>query len=276
MRAWLLVLAGCRMGFDGQSGVDAQQDGARQDADASARCTAIVHDEDHDGIDDACDVCPHVADPSQVDTDGDGVGDACDPSPSSPTEHIVLFEPFTQTSVPSGWTVNDFSATSTYTFDGESIHVLAVGGQWLLSRPSVPAHDRFAFGGRLGARGTAMYQSVTLSLSESPSPFKRYFCDLIDYFPSQPTTLSLTSTTDSVNYTNTGTIAIPGTPPVPMGAFTLVADHAPPMIKCSLGYGPGYSTTPMIPSGIAPANVNIYVGAEDVTIDWFVQIHTDP
>lgn len=38
----------------------------------------IPADSDGDGIDDAVDVCPDVADPAQADSDGDGTGDACD------------------------------------------------------------------------------------------------------------------------------------------------------------------------------------------------------
>ena len=40
--------------------------------------TPIGPDADGDGIGDAADVCPNVADPGQLDTDGDGSGDACD------------------------------------------------------------------------------------------------------------------------------------------------------------------------------------------------------
>jgi len=40
-------------------------------------------DTDGDGIGDACDVCPAVANADQIDTDGDGLGDACDVCPAA-------------------------------------------------------------------------------------------------------------------------------------------------------------------------------------------------
>ena len=45
---------------------------------AVSEVTTICRDGDGDGVCDADDVCPDVADPAQTDTDGDGVGDACD------------------------------------------------------------------------------------------------------------------------------------------------------------------------------------------------------
>ncbi|APR83973.1 Cartilage oligomeric matrix protein precursor (COMP) [Minicystis rosea] len=41
-------------------------------------------DSDGDGIPDACDSCPNIADPADPDSDGDGIGDACDNCPGVP------------------------------------------------------------------------------------------------------------------------------------------------------------------------------------------------
>jgi hypothetical protein len=46
-------------------------------------------DTDGDGIPDAQDNCPAIANPGQADTDGDGVGDACDHCPFTPAGSVI-------------------------------------------------------------------------------------------------------------------------------------------------------------------------------------------
>lgn len=83
-------------------------DGPSPDGDAGACATPVGHDEDADGLDDGCDRCPHVPDPSQADGDGDDVGDACDPHPGV-LDQIVRFDSFATTptdwDLPTGWMV---------------------------------------------------------------------------------------------------------------------------------------------------------------------------
>jgi hypothetical protein len=91
-----------RMGLDGLAGFDLDavaavysvetaggQDGDGDGiVDAADGCPLLAdpaqHDADGDGVGDACDLCPATADPAQHDRDGDGVGDACDLCPATP------------------------------------------------------------------------------------------------------------------------------------------------------------------------------------------------
>jgi hypothetical protein len=126
------------------------------DSDASASVDAQV-DRDHDGIVDAVDNCPEVANASQVDEDSDGlgdvcdpcppftdnqdsdgdeVGDACDPNPAVAGDKLVAFEGF-QDALSGSWTVmGTFTMTG-----GEGVLSATDTSTSLLTRPS-PASAR--------------------------------------------------------------------------------------------------------------------------------------
>src|SRR4051812_11772680 len=85
------IAGGCgRFSFD----IAASSDNDAAPADTVAPCTAppAEHDEDKDGVDDACDVCPQIAG-DQRDADNDGIGDACDLATTR--QQRTFFDPFT-------------------------------------------------------------------------------------------------------------------------------------------------------------------------------------
>lgn len=78
----------------------------------AARCFDTTHDEDSDGIGDACDICPASPDPRQLDTTeratmiafADGVGDACDPRPRLSGDTLAAFHSFRDPAAADEWT----------------------------------------------------------------------------------------------------------------------------------------------------------------------------
>ncbi len=82
--------------FDGPlPDADADVDGI---ADATDNCPTVANanqrDHDLDVRGDACDHCPHLPDATDPDGDGDGLGDACDPRPAAAGDTLIAWDGF--------------------------------------------------------------------------------------------------------------------------------------------------------------------------------------
>ena len=126
-------------------GDQSMPDGGNRDTDgdgvldASDNCPAVANanqfNEDSDKFGDVCDPCPPVAGDSPPDTDGDGVADACDPNPAVAGHSIALFEGF-HAGVPTGWEV-----TGTWTMTGDDIEGAATNAIVLATPLTTTTHE---------------------------------------------------------------------------------------------------------------------------------------
>lgn len=251
-----LVLVGCgRFGFD-PTGNGAPSDGP---PDGSQVCAPVGHDEDGDGIDDACDVCPHRADPGQGDLDGDQVGDACDPQPTIARQKIVVFDPFRDLTA---WTRSSDESAS-----GDSAVLNANGGIKALFRPYTSATDLFEIGVMAtSTTGTPALVMVNLDTGTTGN----YFCEIYDDGASL---LQFTYTVDGSTYFH------PGSTPIvhrlAQGDGRLQLERDATNVRCSASWsGETLAVGGPTPDLVA-ANVVIYAENVDVRIQYFVQIRTE-
>lgn len=250
-------------GACGRIDFDVQASAIGDGGDGASLC-ATGHDEDGDGIVDACDVCPHIADPAQADGDGDHVGDACDPDPIMPAERIAFFDPFTQPR--SEWMFVGPSVS----YDGESLVIPGSSTALDAFIDIAPATDVFELGAHLDAQAAGAHQ-VAIDAEGSPG---YYYCELYD---------NNTFTKFSITYTNDGTAftsaANDGTSTTPLGnsPVHLALRIRPPGVGCTTDW-PGSTPTldTGIPAGITPTRTSFRVLAVAARIDYFIQIHSGP
>ncbi|MDB4959565.1 MAG: Cartilage oligomeric matrix protein precursor [Myxococcales bacterium] len=255
----LTMVAGCgRFGFGDRTASDAANDSMR--AGDARPCIAVGHDEDTDGIDDACDLCPHLADPAQTDSDGDGVGDACDPRPGL-ADHIVMFDPMIGPRT-------DWTYAGAETFVGDSLDVAGVAnsvGEHLVTPPAIELFDLGGVVSAVGAGARQLSWQVTPTVGQASN-----YCEL---YEAPALELNYVYTLDGIGRTHVQVTPIPGSlTGVPI-RFALWLH--PPALDCiAFVNGMMYTAGGQLPAGVAREQVFLAANNLDVQIRSFVRIAT--
>lgn len=234
--ALVALLAGCgRVAFEPPSaGVDASSL-----TDVRVCAAPVGHDEDGDLVDDACDGCPHLADPAQLDSDVDGLGDPCDGDPAA--NSILVFDAF-RTQQPH-WI--DF--VGAYAYAGDVLRVGDLGAstaQQLAGTP--PARVRYELGGDTEAAAMSDAQ-ITIGLTPLVGPDSAY-CEF--YETGGELYFQLTYSLDSIAYVNVDSKTLAG--PFANQAFRMSLERTgPSSLECRASWRGGE----FVVGGDVPASI---------------------
>ena len=248
----LAVVGGCgRLAFDPSGTTDARTD-------AVACAAPVGHDEDGDGVDDACDVCPQLAD-DQRDGDGDRVGDACDLQPTQ--EQRLVCDPFTARR-------DDWSYQHEVVFNVDSITLPASGTTTVIWPPGNPGRAVLEIGGQIVALPAGGIRQVAVHIGQVGTS-SNYYCEV--YESGGSFALNLTHADGGV-YTTLGGTEIGGA--IAVGdTLRLVFEHTPPSLRC-VGWWNGvrYEAAGTDPGDIVVEEMYLGANNADVELDYFVQL----
>lgn len=256
--AWLVLLVGCgRLAFEP----------TLDDAPGTPCPSAVGHDEDGDGIDDACDGCPHVFTAEPSDRDGDGVGDACDPEPDVPRQRIAFFDGFVGGARPE-WSFPARVKPTFVTEEGrDSLRASTLEDFFMMRRDEAPADDVYAIGGRITTVAPGNRQ-ITIQPEEGSGP--AYYCELLTSATAGK--LAFTYTFDGMTYDAAEEAPIQ---PLEVGSFTLTMGHAPPDVTCATSWAPQPQFTAQIPQGLTAIQHSLFISGVVIELDYYVQIRSD-
>jgi hypothetical protein len=224
------------------------------------------HDEDGDGIPDALDNCPHVANPDQTDRDGDGVGDACDPNPDTPTEHFALFDPLL---------TNPFSfSPGDLTTIPDAVIANGSADEIMFSLPLQISDDLIQIGGEITYLGDPNDQQIAMSnMFSTTTPF-----DYAELFESGAQRYVAITHFDGTTYDNLTVTGI--TSDIPTGAFTFAwsPSTTAQQAKVAAGFAGALAAQAGAALDETPAGptVSIAIAHLTVQIDYIVAIETVP
>lgn len=257
-RLWLVLVAACgRFDFD-VHGSDGSITG-----DGKPACVPVGHDEDGDGVDDACDGCPHIADPDQPDMDHDGVDDACDPHPTVPGDAIVFFDPFI--TVRPVWMPENGAAPVS---DGEGWPVSAIGSFWAVTRTVTSVHDLFQIGAHIGSAGSGAGQ-FAVAINDVNNLGDRFFCSLYNSGSAETVSMGWTYSPGSGFSTNEA----PATWPLENGSAAIaIRELGDDEVACTGQWQGTINAQGIIPTGTPTTAMGFAVQNMDAEIDYAIQI----
>ncbi len=236
----------------------------RIDSIAAKPCvTPVGHDEDGDSVDDACDGCPHLADPEQIDSDGDGVDDVCDPNPATPGDAIAFFDPFT--AIRPEWT---FTA-NLFTQSGDDLDVDATVTYFHASLPMPLGRVHYAYSATLvtvAPPAGASTDQILVGLEQDGG--NAYYCELFKSTVGMPAFGYTVEASGSYARTDTDDIS-----PLAPGDVTTSFDDRGGEVSCTTTW-PGDRPTigGADPVGYVPTKVSIGIGSIQLALHWFVAI----